>query len=373
MIPDAPIYKAGVIAASLAALLAGALLLERWSHSPRDGHSITIVSWGGNYEENQRAAFFEPFTEASGVTVHVEEWGETIGPMVAQVEAQRVVWDVVVGDALIAAKGCSQGFLEEISPADLADGGDPTALVKDFIPGALSPCGVGTVVSMMSVAYDRKHLATQPQRAADFFDLEKYPGKRGIRRTPEYTLELALLADGVPPGSLYEVLGTSAGVERALRKLDSIKPRIVWYDSFAQSLQLLNDGEVAMTTTATTRLLQPILREHKPWAFVAAAGLYIPDMWMIPKGTPHRKQALAFIRYASQADRIAAIAQRGGYGPARISANALIGVDPTTGADMKSYLVTAPQLLATVPVQDATFWADHSDALNKRFDAWINQ
>ena len=53
----------------------------------------------------------------------------------------------------------------------------------------------------------------------DFWDVQKFPGKRGMRKTAKYTLEIALLADGVPPGEVYKTLATPVGVDVLLRSL----------------------------------------------------------------------------------------------------------------------------------------------------------
>jgi len=42
-----------------------------------------------------------------------------------------------------------------------------------------------------------------------------------------------LIADGVEPKDVYKVLGTPAGVDRAFKKLDTIKKNIVWWESGA--------------------------------------------------------------------------------------------------------------------------------------------
>ena len=70
-----------------------------------------------------------------------------------------------------------------------------------------------------------------------------FPGKRGLKKEPNVNLEWALLADGVPPEKVYEVLGTPQGLERAFKKLDTIKGSIVWWQAGAQAPQLLADGE----------------------------------------------------------------------------------------------------------------------------------
>src|SRR3546814_2888227 len=73
-----------------------------------------------------------------------------------------------------------------------------------------------------------------PRSWADFWDVKRFPGKRGMRKTPKYSLEFALLADGVPPDQVYPTLRTPAGIDRAFSKLDEIKPNVVWWSSISQ-------------------------------------------------------------------------------------------------------------------------------------------
>src|SRR5262249_1097942 len=79
-----------------------------------------------------------------------------------------------------------------------------------------------------------------PKNWADFWDVRKFPGNRGLCISdPPRTLIFALLADGVPREKLYPL-----DLDRAFRKLDEIKPHIkVWWREGNQSQQLLRDGE----------------------------------------------------------------------------------------------------------------------------------
>jgi putative spermidine/putrescine transport system substrate-binding protein len=99
---------------------------------------------------------------------------------------------------------------------------------------------------------------------ADFFNTKKFPGKRGMRKTPKANLEMALIADGVANKDVYEMLATDAGVDRAFAKLDTIKDHVVWWEAGAQPPQLLADGEVAMTTAYNGRIFNAIAEENKP-------------------------------------------------------------------------------------------------------------
>ena len=77
---------------------------------------------------------------------------------------------------------------------------------------------------------------------ADLFDLQKFPGKRALQKDPFVNLEWALIADGVAIKDVYKVLGTPEGVDRAFKKLDTIKKDVVWWEAGAQPPQLLADG-----------------------------------------------------------------------------------------------------------------------------------
>src|SRR3546814_19993340 len=74
-----------------------------------------------------------------------------------------------------------------------------------------------------------------------------------MRKTPKYSLEFALMADGVPADQVYPTLRTPRGVDRAFRKLDEIKPNVVWWSSISQVPDLLGSREVVMSVTSPGR------------------------------------------------------------------------------------------------------------------------
>ena len=76
----------------------------------------------------------------------------------------------------------------------------------------------------LSIAFDNGAFANgKPATLNDFFDLQRFPGPRGLRDSgPKYNLELALMADGIPSWQVYSVLTTRAGANRAFAKLDTI-------------------------------------------------------------------------------------------------------------------------------------------------------
>ena len=141
-----------------------------------------------------------------------------------------------LADAQLA---CDEGLLEKIDAGMLPAAPDGTPALQDFVPNGITPCAITTILFSHIVAYDTTKFETvKPSKLADFFDIKKFPGKRGMRKkSPKINLELALRADGVAGDKVYETLSTKAGVDRALKKLDSIKDSVVWWEAGAQPPQ----------------------------------------------------------------------------------------------------------------------------------------
>ena len=220
----------------LAATLVAAVLIGAglyWAARPNP--SITVVSWGDAYGRAQTLALFHPYTDKTHVDVNVANYGGGLKEISRQVSSGDVQWDVVDLELEDAAAACRQGLLENLTGIELPPGVNGAGAQRDFVPGALGPCWVGSVVYSQVIGVDSAQFPDkQPRTAADFFDLERFPGPRGLRDNgPKYNLELALLADGVTSWQVYALLGTQAGADRAFAKLDLIKSSIKWWRSAA--------------------------------------------------------------------------------------------------------------------------------------------
>ena len=231
--------------------------------------SLTVVSFGGSYARASQKAYHEPFTEATGIEVRLEDYNGGLAQIRAQVETGKVYWDVVDLNVADAVLGCDEGLLEFITVEDLPPAADGTPAEEDFFPGTLTECGIGTIFFSSIYAYHPQHFPdAKPETIEDFFDLERFPGRRGMRRVPGDNLEIALLADGVPIAEVYATLDTPEGVERAIRKLDTIKDHIVWWETGAQPPQMLADGEVVMSTAYNGRIFNAQVLENQPFVVV---------------------------------------------------------------------------------------------------------
>jgi len=289
----------------------------------------------------------------------------------AQVEAGNVTTDVADVEYADAIRLCDEGLLEPIDPASLPAAPDGTAAADDFLPGALTDCAVSTIVFSTVYAYDTTKFPEGPTTIADFFDLEKFPGKRAMRKGAKANLEMALMADGVPAADVYATLATPEGVDRAFKMLDKIKKDTVWWEAGAQPPQLLADGEVAMTTAYNGRIFAAAVAEGKPFQTVWDGQVYEYDLFVVPKGAPNKDAAMEFVKFSTDTQRLADQAKWIAYGPARKSSSALVGKYNDGKTDMAPYMPTNPDNMKNALASSYEFWVDHDGELNEKFNAWL--
>jgi len=227
----------------------------------------------------------------------------------------------------------------------------------------VSECGAGFFVWSTVLTYDGNKLKTAPTSWADFWDVKKFPGKRALRKSAKYTLEIALMADGVKREDVYKVLATPAGVDRAFRKLDELKPNIQWWESGAQPLQWLVSGDVTLASAYNGRIGTAQAEGHN-FKIVWDGNLYDFDNWAIVKGSKHKALAEKFIAFSLQPENQKVYAENIPYGPANIKAGKLLT------ADRLAQLPTAPENMAKAVQVNATFWLEHGEELEQRFNAW---
>ncbi|MEP1209065.1 MAG: ABC transporter substrate-binding protein [Rhizobiaceae bacterium] len=332
---------------------------------------LTVVSWGGAYTKSQVEAYHKPFIAKTGTNLRSEDYNGGIAEIKAQVEAGNVTWDIVDVELSDAIRACDEGLLETIDPSILPAGADGTPATEDFLEGTLYDCAVANIVWSTIFAYDSSKMANGPKTMGDFFDLGKFPGKRGLRKGAKVNLEFALIADGVAAADVYDVLATPAGVDRAFAKLDTIKSEVVWWEAGAQPPQMLADGEVAMTTAYNGRIFNAVAGEGKPFEIVWDGQIWDLDLWVIPKGARNKETAFEFLKFSTATEQLAAQASYISYGPARKSSAPFVGKYHNKDIDMGPQMPTNPTNLANAAQSNFEFWADNSDQLNERFNAWL--
>jgi putative spermidine/putrescine transport system substrate-binding protein len=201
---------------------------------------------------------------------------------------------------------------------------------------------------------------------ADFFDTAKFPGPRALQQGAKFNLEMALLADGVAPQDIYKTLESDAGVARALKKLDTLKPSLVWWHAAGEPTKLIQSGQVAFSTALNGDIFDA--RANSP-GVIWDRQLYEFDVFGVPKDDPKKDRAMDFIRYATSSAALAHVADWVALGPARRSSWPLVGKNPELGIAMSPWLPTTH--FATAFAVDDGWWLTHGPALEARFQEWL--
>lgn len=335
---------------------------------------LVVVSWGGAYSASQQNAYHAPYMEANPdiKIINDDSAPEAVAKLRAMNEVGKVTWDLVDAVASDAMRLCDEGLAIPIDvDKDLAPAPDGTSASEDFGDLLVSECFIPQIVYSTTFGYRTDKVKTAPTSVCDVFDLEKFPGKRSLEKKPINNFEWALLCDGVAPDEIYEVMGAPGGVERALKKLDSIKDQVIWWTKGAQTPQLLADGEVVMGSTYNGRLFSLIEEEKQPVAMLWDWQVFDLDGWIIPKGTQNLEAVKKFVRFATDTQRLADQAKFISYGPARKSSAPLVSMHAKLGIDMKPHMPTDPNNAETTLLFNYEFWADNQDDFTERFEAWL--
>ena len=317
---------------------------------------LKVISFGRADQDALARAYFGPFQQQTGVRIKSLSYEGETTELDQMARSGHQDWDVVQVESRTLQLGCAEGLFEKIDYRKIGNR-------SDFLAGAVSDCGVGIFTWSMALAYDAERVSGTPHTWRDLWDLKKYPGKRGLRRSAKYTLEIALLADGVAPGDVYRVLATPQGVDRAFRKLDKIKPDVLWWEAAPQPATYLANGNFVMTS-AYTLWFEPDRRSKPTFRLAWDQSLYDVDSWAIPKGTPRVSDAYRFIAFASRPEQQKVLSDTLAYGPTNRKAVGLldaqrVGVIPSAGVNLKNALKV-----------DTGFWIRHAEELEKRFDQW---
>ena len=327
------------------------------------GKTIVVVSFGGTYQDAARKCYYEPFEAATGIKV-VEDTIATAAKVKAMVESKNVSWDVVEMPSPNIVTLHGEGFLEDV---------DYGALPKEELnEQVVLPGGAPIFTDSWILAFNTQHFrkdGKHPQSWADFWNVKDFPGPRAIDAGNRgiAPLEFAVMADGVPVGKVYPI-----DVERAWRSLDRIKPSVVkWPTSFAQHMQLLQDGEVAMTTASSNRMV-PAMRAGAPIDFVWNQGLLDTTYLATPKGSKNRAEALRFMAFAVQPKPQAEFMKLQPGGP--VNRKAFEFLSPQESSVLCTYKPNAVNQMWL----NARWWQEkgpsgknHYQEYSERFAAWV--
>jgi putative spermidine/putrescine transport system substrate-binding protein len=334
--------------------LLAALLLATPALAQRE---LTVVGVGGALQDHMRRTLFESFTRATGVPLRDTAYDANTGPIRAMVQARNVTWDVVMVEAPDLIRGCEDGIFERI---------DWSVVRRDkFLPGGTSACGAGAIGWGVAVFWDEARQASGPRTFQELWDVQRFPGRRTLRRGARMTLEIALMADGVPAGEVYRVLATPAGQGRAFASLDRIRPNLHFWTGAQQPIELVNAGEVAYAVGFVGRTANAIrggARFNLNWATL----LYSFDYWAVVRGSPNAANGMRLIEHMTNPEPLLELTRLWPVNPVTAS----VANDPEVRA--RNPLMMSNHQAGGLQI-DTEFWLEHGPDLEQRFASWLNR
>ena len=338
---------------TLVALLTGA--------SSAIADDIVIAANGGSMREAREVAYFKPFEEKTGT--HVIPFDIEIYDMWARVEAMQRTgnfgFDIV--NASIADLIKHKDVLLDMDCQD-------SETVKKALPGVCHPKGMASHAGALLLLYNKKKYGDNgPKTWADFWDVKKFPGRRGLPDSGDrawWVPAAALIADGVPKDKLFPL-----DLDRAYAKMDEIKPHIdVWWKTAAQMMQIVRDQEVDMTMGFSGRAYTAIRTDGAPFDISWDGALQDEGFLAVLKDGPNAEKAREFLRFMV------------GYVPGQVyfmnkihyAAFTQEALDQLPPEDLKFY-ATVPENAEKIAHPDWEWIAKNQNMLNDRFNAWLTQ
>lgn len=326
----------------------------RKSRNPR---RVVISGWGGSMQRAMRKAYFDPFTQETGIEVVEQTYGsQGLARVKSQIREGEVQVDLLDGAPFWPVVGHKQGLLDRITLPNVDE--------SHFLTGAISDYAFGYTTVSWGITCASQGASTA-RNWRDFWNTGEFPGRRAffgpfVARHPEY----ALMADGVAPADVYPL--DEAKLDRAFAKLTEIKPAIdIWYQTAAQCEQLLLGEQVDLAEFFNGRVF--VLQDQGvPLEFVWNEAIMNMPVFVLARNAPNRDNALEFLSYLARPEPQAALAELIYYGPTNTLALDLID-DQTSLERLPTY---GPNLSRQIRL-DWKWWGENVDRLAPRWSQLI--
>lgn len=315
-----------------------------------EGVTLTFAGSGGIFQDGQTEALWDPFAAASGATFLQDAFDA--GKLKAMVDSGNVSWDVVNATQFDTARGCGTLYEEyDYSQIDISKIPEGTITDKCMVPQIL--------YGLILVYNTDKFGDNPPTSAADFFDTEKFPGKRTVSQSTyvdPQTVEFALTAQGKDVKNL-----DPADIETAFDMYRDLGDNVIGWTTGAQAQQQLESGEAVMG----------LVWSGRGYGAAAAGAPVAPmwDQWMImvdsngiPKGVKDKQAAFAAVNYSIGAEQQAKMTELTSYGPVNIDAK------PKLDKTLSQWMTT--DHLDTGIAPNVDFWVENYDALASAWAGW---
>jgi putative spermidine/putrescine transport system substrate-binding protein len=310
-----------------------------------ESESITFNASGGFMSESMVTAFVDPFTAETGIDV-VMTAPNDLAKMRIMVESGNVDWDVVTADPAFSIKYCDE-YVEKLD-FDIID-------TSNLDPNLVSDCTVPMITPAYILVYNTETYADNPPTGwADFFDVENFPGSRGM-------------ADWVDAG-MFEAAMASSGasdpaeidLDVALSELDKIKDVTEFWGSGAEMQESLENNRIDMAIGFMARAWTA-MDQGSTYDILWNEAIYFYDGLMVVKGTKNKDAAMEFINFALQEGPQNILSELTVYPPANINSKPNL-----TGVKTKF----APQERETAIMRNYDWWTTNLDEATEEWTSW---
>jgi putative spermidine/putrescine transport system substrate-binding protein len=349
MTSNSMLVRASVALIAIACL--GALAAKvAFSGKPAPVTKVVVASYGGAFQIAQIKAFYDPYTKITGTKV-IHTSGSGYAKLKAMAESGNITWDVVSAESSARANEVKDNLLQPLDYSIIKADGIPDEYRTKYNVGYIK------FAEVLAWSKDKFPIGVTP---AQFFD-PAVKGRRAVTLEPEYTLEFALLADGVKAAELYPL-----DVNRALNVVGRVKDQIVAYKGAADVQALIEQGEVDMAFVPSGRVYNAI-RAGANWGYGWEASVSDTEWWGVAKGAPHSLEAMKFINFVVQPVPQAEFARQLPNGPTNV--NALSLLEPSIAKDLPSY----PDNARLGAVLNSQWWNENRESVKARWNSYIMQ
>jgi putative spermidine/putrescine transport system substrate-binding protein len=335
---------------------------------------VNVTSWGGAYTGSQQKAYADTWKKGKVNFINYEGGLDEIRKQVA---SGTVTWDIVDVLAHEARVGCDEGLFEELDPSMFAPAANGMSMDDDMIIPRPNDCVVPQIFWSYVPFYEEgTFVGEKPTTIADFFNVQKFPGKRGIHTRPNALIEMALLADGVAVKEVYNVMSTDEGIDRAFMMLDKIKDHAVFWSFGAEPLSLVKSGRVSMSLAFNDRISAAVLSGGEKFIIVWDGQVLEEDWLVLLKGAPNAEQARKFLVHASAPEQQAGLAHYTSYSPMRQSALEIIKAGEPwyyNGKNIMEHIPSRPEVMSRSIIANPDWWAEYGEPIDERYTAWMAQ
>ena len=322
------------------------------------GEPLTLVTWGGTTEEGYKTALADPFTEETGIPTEMVNPVD-YGKYAAQIESDQVTWDWVDVEGWFPVQNPDwwapiDRDVVKVDDADIITLPGQDKPAKDW---AL-PSGSYSFVMAYRTDTDKK----VPSTWAEFFDTENFPGKRAVYNYPYGMLEVALIADGVAYEDLYPL-----DIDRALKKLDTVRDDLVFWNSGAELQQIMTSGEADFSFAWNNRIAN-LANAGEPVAIQWSENLQDGGYHVTAKNNPQLDETMQLFAKLMDEDVQVQIAEATGYSPSLRSALEAMPEDKQVWYN--AYPENQDQAIGSI---DLDWWAENFDTAVDKWSSWAGQ